>query len=158
MQHGCHASANFAIKFFYIVMFERYTERARRSIFYARELVSVYGSMIINTEHVLLGILREDPNVIARFLPPSKTNEDIRAEVEKGIVAKPKIPTSIDIPLSKGSERILAYAMEEAEMLGHPEVEVEQLLLGVVREEDGAAAQILRSAGLNVIALRQQLG
>jgi len=57
-------------------MFERYTERARRSIFYARELVSVYGSMLIDTEHVLLGILREDPNVIARFLP-SKTNEDI---------------------------------------------------------------------------------
>ena len=157
MQHGCHASVNFAIKFFYIVMFERYTERARRSIFYARELVSVYGSMLIDTEHVLLGILREDPNVIARFLP-SKTNEDIRAEVEKGIVAKPKIPTSIDIPLSKGSERILAHAMEEAEMLGHPEVEVEHLLLGVVREEDGAAGQILRSAGLNVIAMRQQLG
>jgi len=138
-------------------MFERYTERARRSIFYARELVSVYGSMLIDTEHVLLGIFREDPNVIARFLP-SKTNEDIRAEVEKGIVAKPKIPTSIDIPLSKGSEPILAHAMEEAEMLGHPEVEVEHLLLGVVREEDGAAGQILRSAGLNVIAMRQQLG
>jgi len=138
-------------------MFERYTERARRSIFYARELVSVYGSMLIDTEHVLLGILREDPNVIARFLP-SKTNEDIRAEVEKGIVAKPKIPTSIDIPLSKGSERILAHAMEEAEMLCHPEVEVEHLLLDVVREEDGAAGQILRSAGLNVIAMRQQLG
>jgi len=47
--------------------------------------------------------------------------------------------------------------MEEAEMLGHPEVEVEHLLLGVVREEDGAAGQILRSAGLNVIAMRQQL-
>ena len=61
MQHGCHASANFAIKFFYIVMFERYTERARRSIFYARELVSVYGSMLIDTEHVLLGILRKIP-------------------------------------------------------------------------------------------------
>src|SRR5439155_22429910 len=127
-------------------MFERYTERARRSIFYARELVSVYGSMLIDTEHVLLGILREDPNVIARLLP-SKTNEDIRSEAEKGIVPKPKIPTSIDIPLSKGSERILAHAMEEGEMLGHPAVGVEHLPLGVVRQDDGAGGQTRRSAG-----------
>ncbi|PYR98303.1 MAG: hypothetical protein DMG16_21210 [Acidobacteria bacterium] len=136
-------------------MFERFTERARRSIFYAREFVSEHGSMIMNTEHLLLGILRENPNVIPRFLP-SKTNEDIRTEVERGIAVKPKIPPSVDIPLSKGSERILAYAMEEAEMLGHPNVEVEHLLLGIVRE-DGTAGQILRSAGLNVIAMRQQL-
>jgi len=53
-------------------MFERYTERARRSIYYARELVSEYGSITIETEHLLLGILREDPNIIRRFLP-SKT-------------------------------------------------------------------------------------
>ena len=64
-------------------MFERYTERARRSIYYARELVSEYGSITIETEHLLLGILREDPNIIRRFLP-SKTNDEIRAEVAKG--------------------------------------------------------------------------
>jgi len=58
-------------------MFERYTERARRSIYYARELVSEYGSITIETEHLLLGILREDPNIIPRFLP-SKTNDEIR--------------------------------------------------------------------------------
>ena len=64
-------------------MFERYTERARRSIYYARELVSEYGSITIETEHLLLGILREDPNIIRRFLQ-SKTNDEIRAEVAKG--------------------------------------------------------------------------
>jgi ATP-dependent Clp protease ATP-binding subunit ClpC len=137
-------------------MFERYTERARRSIFYARKLVSEYGSMTIETEHVLLGLLREDPNVVPRFLP-SKTNEAIRAEVERGIVAKPKIPTHLDIPLSKEAERILSYAMEEAELLGHHSVGVEHLLLGVVREEDGTAGHILRLAGLNVEAMRQRM-
>src|SRR5437016_2436021 len=127
-------------------MFERFTDRARRCIYFARESVSNYGSMTLETEHLLLGVLREDANVIGRF-PSSKTNEDIRAEVQKGIVAKPKIPIHVDIPLSKESERILAYAMEEAEMLGHHTVGVAHLLLGIVREEDGKAGQILRSAG-----------
>src|SRR5437867_8530337 len=86
---------------------EHYTDRARGCIYFARQSVSDYGSMTIETEHILLGILQEDANVISRFLP-SKTSEDIRAEVEKGIVAKPKIPTNIDIPLSKEGARILS--------------------------------------------------
>src|SRR5947209_9894672 len=117
-------------------MFERYTERARRCIFHARKLVSEYGSMTIETEHLLLGLLREDPNVIPRFLL-SKTNEDIRAEVEKGIVGKTKIPTSLDIPLSKESARIVRFALEEAELLRHRLVDIDHLLLGIIREEDG---------------------
>src|SRR5438034_5082560 len=119
-------------------MFEHYTDRARGCIYFARQSVSDYGSMTIETEHILLGILQEDANVISRFLP-SKTSKDIRAEVEKGIVAKPKIPTNIDIPLSKEGARILSYAKEEAELLGNPNVGVEHILLSVVREEDGVA-------------------
>src|SRR6266852_2471480 len=98
-------------------MFERYTERARRCIFFARKSVSEYGSMAIETEHLLLGILRVDPNIIPSFLP-SKTNDEIRAEVERGIAVKTKIPTHVDVPLSKESGQILTYALEEAEMLG----------------------------------------
>src|SRR2546427_3034670 len=98
-------------------MFERYTERARRSLYYAGQTVSEYGSMTVGTEHVLLGILREDSNIIGHFLP-SKTNDEIRAEVEKGIVVKAKIPTHVDIPLSEESEWIiLTYAVEEADTL-----------------------------------------
>ena len=139
-------------------MFERFTEGARCCIFYAREAVSEYGSATIETEHLLLGILKEAPNIIPRFLP-SKTNAEIRAEVEKGIVVKPKIPTTVDIPISKEGARILTLALEEAKMLGHRYVGVEHLLLGVLREEEGVAGQILRLAGLNVeaVRLRQQL-
>jgi ATP-dependent Clp protease ATP-binding subunit ClpC len=139
-------------------MFDRYTDRARRCIFYARESVSKYGSMTIETEHLLLGILKEDPNIIPRFLP-SKTNEDIRAEVAKRTIVQPEIPTNIDLPLSKQCGRILDYATKEAETFGHSEVGVEHLLLGVLREEEGVAGQILRLAGLNVeaVRLRQQL-
>jgi ATP-dependent Clp protease ATP-binding subunit ClpC len=137
-------------------MFDRYTDRARCCIFYAREAVSDYGSQTIETEHLVLGILKEDPNTIPRFLP-SKTNEDIRAEVEKGIVVKTKIPTTVDIPVSKEGARILTLALEEAKLLGHPYVGVEHLLLGVLREEDGMAGQILRSAGLDLAGMRGQV-
>ena len=135
-------------------MFERYTERARRCIFFARQSASECGSPLIETEHFLLGILHADPNVIERFLP-SKTDKDIRADVEKRIL-KQNASTSIDIPLSNPCKRILAYAAEEAERLRHYRIDLGHLLLGVVREEDGVASQILRSAGLNVSAMRQQ--
>ena len=138
-------------------MFERFTERARRCIFFARQSVSEYGSMTIETEHFLLGILRADPDIIRRFLP-SKTNDEIRAEVAKGIAVTAKIPKHVDIPLSEESERIiLTYAAEEADTLGHRDVDIDHLLLGIVREEDGTAGQILRSAGLSVAAMREQM-
>jgi len=137
-------------------MFEHFTQRARRCIFLARQAVSEYGGMTIETEHVLIAILREDANIIERFLP-SKTNDEIHAEVEKGIVIKPKIPITLDIPVSPESNRILRLALEEVELLRHRLVDIDDLLLGTVREENGKAGQILRSAGLNVVAMRQQL-
>jgi len=141
-------------------MFERYTERARRCIFFARWSAGQYCSPTIETEHLLLGLLREDPNVIPRFLP-SKTAKDIRAEVEhrlpKTNASTNIASTAIDIPLSNPCKRILAYAAEEAERLRHRHVNAGHVLIGVVREEDGIAGEILRSAGLNVINMRQQM-
>ena len=136
-------------------MFERFTERARRCIYFARQSAYEYGSQTIETEHLLLGLLREDADVIGRFLL-SKTANDIRAEVEKRI-AQRNVSTSIDIPLTLYCKRILAYSAEEAERLFHRHINTDHLLIGVVREEDGMAGQILRSAGLNVAAVRQQL-
>jgi ATP-dependent Clp protease ATP-binding subunit ClpC len=137
-------------------MFDNYTDGARRCIFYARESVSKYGSMTIETEHLLLGILKEDPNIIPRFLP-AKTNADIRAEVAKRTIIQPEIPTNIDLPLSKQCGRILAYAAEERERLRHRHIDVEHLLLGIVREEEGLASQILRLAGFDLASVREQL-
>jgi ATP-dependent Clp protease ATP-binding subunit ClpC len=136
-------------------MFERFTERARRCIFFARQWASHYGNEAIETEHLLLGILQEDPDVIGRF-HPSKTANDIRAEVEKHLTVKQRTIT-IEVPLSIPSKRILAYAAEEAERLLHRHINTAHLLIGVVREEAGVGSQILRSAGLDRVAMRQQL-
>ena len=136
-------------------MFEHCTERARRCIFFARESASHYGSESIETEHLLLGILHEDPDVIGRFLP-SKTPMEIRAEIESRI-AKCTASTRIEIPLSFLCKVILAYSAEEAERLHHRHINVDHFLIGVVREEDGTPGQILRSAGLNVNNMREQM-
>src|SRR5438128_1729463 len=137
-------------------MFERYTDRARRSIYYARELVSEYGSMTIETEHLLLGILREDPNIIRRFLP-SKTNDEIRAEVEKGSRQSKNTHTRRYSTVWESERIILTYAVEETDTSGHHDVDIDHLLLGIVREKDGVAGQILRSEGFNVAAMRQRM-
>src|SRR5438445_2432653 len=78
-------------------MFERFTERGRRCIYFARQSAAGYGSPTIETEHFILAILHEDPNLIGRFLP-SKTTKEIRVEIEKRLV-KTEASTSIDIPL-----------------------------------------------------------
>jgi len=150
-------------------MFERFTERARRCIYFARQSAAKYRSQTIETEHLLLGIVHEDPDVIWRFLP-SRTAKDIRAEVESrltkstsepprllGLLRLRSLSASIDIPLSLYCKRILAYGAEEAERLHHRHIDVDHLFMGVVREEDGTAGQILRSAGLHVINMREQM-
>src|SRR5262245_24015442 len=136
-------------------MFERFTERARRCVYFARQSAAKYCSQTIETEHLLLGILHEDPDVIWRFLP-SRTANDIRAEVESRLTESTSEPpfllglllrlrpfsASIDIPLSLHCKRILAYGAEEAERLHHRHIDVDHLFMGVVREEDGIAGQI----------------
>jgi len=136
-------------------MFEHCTERARRCIYFARQSAAKYGSQTIETEHLLLGILQEDPDVISRF-PPSKTAKEIRAEIESRI-AKNTASTRIEIPLSFPCKVILAYSAEEAERLHHRKINIDHFLIGAVREEDGTAGQILRSAGLHVINMREQM-
>src|SRR5262245_45510249 len=98
-------------------MFERYTERARRVIFFARYEASQFGSRTIETEHLLLALLREDKSLINRYLHTSIA--DIRQEIEKQVTIGEKVSTSIDLPLSKEGARILAYTAEEAARLNH---------------------------------------
>jgi ATP-dependent Clp protease ATP-binding subunit ClpC len=138
-------------------MFERFTERARRCIYFANRSAAQYNTQTVETEHLLLGILREDPEVIGRFLP-SKTDQDIRAEVENRLTKRnPSVSEFIDLPLSNACKRSLAYAAEQAERLHHRRINIDHLLIGVVREADGMASQILRSAGMDFVAMRQQL-
>ena len=116
-------------------MFERYTERARRVIFFARYEASQFGSTTIETEHLLLGLIREDKNLTNRFLRNHSSIESIRKEIEGRTTIREKVSTSIDLPLSNECKRILAYAAEEAERLNHRHIGTEHLLLGILREE-----------------------
>src|SRR3954462_8658813 len=106
-------------------MFERYTERARRVIFFARYEASQFGSSVIETEHLLLGLIREDKNLTNRFLHNSSSIESIRKEIEGRTTVREKVATSIDLPLSEECKHILQYASEEAEQLSHRHIGTE---------------------------------
>ena len=138
-------------------MFERYTERARRVIFFARYEASQFGSTTIETEHLLLGLIREDKNLTNRFLRNSSSLENIRKEIEGRTTIREKVSTSIDLPLSNECKRILAYANEEAERLNHRHIGTEHLLLGILREEKCVAAEMLHERGLRLVAIREEL-
>src|SRR6059058_2633656 len=138
-------------------MFERYTERARRVIFFARYEASQFGSTTIETEHLLLGLIREDKNLTNRFLRNHSSIESIRKEIEGRTTIREKVSTSIDLPLSNECKRILAYAAEEAERLNHRHIGTEHLLLGILREEKCVAAEILHERGLRLNAIREEL-
>jgi ATP-dependent Clp protease ATP-binding subunit ClpC len=138
-------------------MFERFTEKARRVIFFARYEASQFGLTYIETEHLLLGLLREDKALTNRFLRSYVSVESIRKEIEKHTTVREKVATNVDIPLSNESKRVLAYAAEESERLGHKHIGTEHLLLGLLREEKCFAAGMLREREVNLDAVRQEL-
>src|SRR6516162_7220486 len=131
-------------------MFERYSEKARRVIFFSRYEASQFGSPYIETEHLLLGILREDKSLTNRFLRSHAAVESIRKQIEGQTPAGEKTATSVDLPLSNQSKRVLAYAAEEAERLADSHIGAEHLLLGLLREEKCLAARILTERGLQL--------
>ena len=138
-------------------MFERYTEKARRVIFFARYEASQFGSPYIETEHLLLGLLREDKALTNRFLRSHASVESIRKQIEQRTIVREKVSTSVDLPLSNECKRVLAYAAEEAERLSHKHIGTEHLLLGLLREEKCFAAEILTERGLRLTAIREEL-
>ena len=138
-------------------MFERYTEKARRVIFFARYEASQFGSPYIETEHLLLGILREDKGTTNRFLHPLSSVDKIRKQIEARTPVREKIETSVDLPLTNESKRVLAYGAEEAERLGHKHIGTEHLLLGLLREEKSFAAEILKERGVKIQNVRDDL-
>src|SRR3954462_3482091 len=138
-------------------MFERYTEKAQRVIFFARYEASQFGSPYIETEHLLLGLLREDKALTNRFLRSHASVESIRKQIEGHTTIREKVSTSVDLPLSNECKRVLAYAAEEAERLSHKHIGTEHLLLGLLREEKCYAAEILHERGLRLSAIREEL-
>jgi hypothetical protein len=137
-------------------MFERYTEKARRTIFFGRYEASEFGSPFIETEHLLLALLRED-KALVNFLRSHPDMESIREQIEKHMARGKKVSTSLDLPLSHECKRVLAYGAEEAERLNHMHIGTEHLMVGLLREEKCFAAQLLRERGLNLAFVREQV-
>jgi hypothetical protein len=138
-------------------MFERYTEQARRVIFFGRFEASQYGSPCIDPEHLLLASLREDK--LLRSLLPEGAPEAIRRQIE-GLAPHydSSIAPSVDLPLSSAARRVLLFASEEAERLGDRTIEASYLLLGMLRLETGPAASVLQPYGIDLASYRQAAG
>ena len=139
-------------------MFERYTEKARRVIFFARYEASQFGAPAIEPEHLLLGLMREDKTLTGRFFPRAQiTIESIRREIESRTLLRERIPTSVELPLAPETKRVLAFSHEESDRLQHRHIGTEHLLLGLLREERSMAAQILFERGLRLNAVRDEI-
>ena len=140
-------------------MFERYTEKARRTVFFARYEASQFGSAYIETEHLLLGVLREDKPLVRIFLPAHGAVDLIRNEIESATMKPETEPqsTSVDLPLSNEGKRVLAHAAEEADKLGHKHIGTEHIFLGLLREEDTFAAKLLHARNIRLSAAREKL-
>ena len=136
-------------------MFERYSECARRVVFFARYEASQFGSLHIESPHLLLGLLREEPAIAALA---GQSVDELRSQVESQVPrAAEKRSTSVDLPLSHESKRVLAYAAEEAERLGHRNIDCLHLTLGLLREEDSQAARLLAGMGVTRECVRERL-
>src|SRR6187397_1896442 len=128
-------------------MFERYTERARRVLFFARYEASQLGSISIETEHLLLGLIREGKGLTSRIFARSHLSlENIRKEIEGRTVFREKVSTSVEIPFSAEADRLL-----------HNYIGTEHLLLGILREERSVAASILTEKGMRLNTVRDDI-
>src|SRR6266545_6519653 len=139
-------------------MFERYTEPARRAIFFARYEASQFGADAIEPEHLLLGASREDRRLFVEILPAGEESlESIRRSIEKQKPPKPRIPVTVELPLAPETKRALHYAHDESDRLKHRHIGTEHLLLGLMRDEHSVAAQVLFDLGLRLESMRDQL-
>jgi ATP-dependent Clp protease ATP-binding subunit ClpA len=132
-------------------MFDRYTEKARRVVFFAKHEATVLGSPYIETEHLLLGILREDTTLADQFFPSNASVDSIRKQVETNSTRRKRVPENADRPLSDEAKSSLAYATEEADRLGDKHIGTEHLFLGVLRTEKSFAAKLLNDLGVEIV-------
>jgi ATP-dependent Clp protease ATP-binding subunit ClpC len=136
-------------------MFERFTDRARRSVVLAQEEARMLNHNYIGTEHILLGLVREGDGVAARVLESMDISViDIRTRVEE-MVGRGEAATAGHIPFTPRAKKVLELALREALQLGHNYIGTEHILLGLVREGEGVAAQVLVALGGDLERVRQ---
>lgn len=139
-------------------MFNRFTERARKVILLAKEEAKRFNHDYIGTEHILLGLVREGEGVAAAVLASfGLSPEKIRIEVEKLVQPGPSTVISGDLPFTPKAKKVIELAMDEARSLGHNYIGTEHLLLGLIREGEGVASQVLMNMGLELEKVREEV-
>jgi ATP-dependent Clp protease ATP-binding subunit ClpC len=158
MQPGAEASGSRGEHEGKRAMFEKYNEKARRALFFARYEASKLGSRVIESEHILLGILREGEEAVSEILQRFEVlPEALRREIEGERVFVERISSTAELPLSEESKKILAYASHEAESMLHAAVGSEHLLIGILRVESSLAARALVQSGIDLYTLREEV-
>ena len=137
-------------------MFEKFTERGRKVIIYAKEEAEKRQNDYLGTEHLLLAVLKEEDGLpIAILKRMGITPEEVRLEVERNLPQGTNIMAFGDIPFTPRAKKVLELAVEEARLLGHNYIGSEHIFLGLIREEEGIGGKILRSFGANLLGARQ---
>jgi len=137
-------------------MFEKFTERGRKVIIFAKEEAEKRQNDYLGTEHLLLAILREEDGLpVAILKKMGLTIEELRMEIERNLPAGMNLLSFGDIPFTPRAKKVLELAVEEARLLGHNYIGSEHLLLGLIREDEGIAGKILRNLGANLLGARQ---
>jgi ATP-dependent Clp protease ATP-binding subunit ClpC len=138
-------------------MFERFDQRARRVVVVAKEEARMHNHDDIGTEHILLGLIHEGEGVAAKALESLGISLDaVRQEVE-GIIGQGEQAPSGHIPFTPRAKKVLELSLREALQLGHNYIGTEHILLGLIREGDGVAAQVLVKLGADLNQMRQQV-
>jgi ATP-dependent Clp protease ATP-binding subunit ClpC len=139
-------------------MYERFTDRARKVMQLANQEAQRFNHEYIGTEHVLLGLIKEGSGVAANVLKNLDIDlRKIRLEVEKLVQSGPDMVTMGKLPQTPRAKKVIEYAMEEARNLNHNYVGTEHILLGLLREQEGVAAQVLMNLGLKLEDVREEV-
>ena len=138
-------------------MFERYTEPARRALFFARLAVSEHGGELIEPGHLLLGVLRADPTGFLRFARSGETEESLAQRIAATMPGGANVSIEHEIPLSRPMKAVLEHACVEADQLNDPSIRPEHLLLGVFVKGSDEQREALRQSGVELDAVRKYL-
>ena len=139
-------------------MFERFTDRARKIMALANQEAQRFNHEYIGTEHILLGLVREGSGVGANVLKNLDVDlRKVRLEIEKLVKSGPDMVTMGKLPQTPRAKKVIEYAIEEARALNHNYVGTEHLLLGLLRESEGVAAQVLMNLGLKLEKVREEV-
>ncbi len=139
-------------------MYERFTDRARKVMQLANQEAQRFNHEYIGTEHVLLGLIKEGSGVAANVLKNLDVDlRKIRLEVEKLVQSGPDMVTMGKLPQTPRAKKVIEYSMEEARNLNHNYVGTEHILLGLLREQEGVAAQVLMNLGLKLEEVREEV-